>query len=96
MLLATQYDPADPLPTGTGALPRRHRAPLPDSPHALALRPEQLARRLGVCRRQLYRLLKHPDPSVRLPAPFKIGRATFWRPEEVEDWLRRQGARRAA
>lgn len=48
-------------------------------PHPLTLRPQGLADRLGVSRRHVYKLLQHPDPAVRLSAPFKIGRATFWR-----------------
>lgn len=75
---------------------RRKAAPLPDSPHALALRPEQLARRVGTSRRNLYNWLKHPDPTVRLPRPFKVGRATLWRVSDIEDWLTRQAQRRAA
>ncbi len=62
-------------------------------PHPYAIRPSDLADRLGVTRRYLYILLKHPDASRRLPAPFKIGRATFWRAEDVQDWLSRQAQR---
>lgn len=65
-------------------------------PHPLALRPADLAARLGTSRRNLYNWLKSPDPDVRLPTPFKIGRATFWRTEEIETWLARQAQRRAA
>lgn len=65
-------------------------------PHPLTLRPKDLADRLGVTRRYLYDLLKHPDPTRRLPAPIKIGRATFWRIEDVQAWLARQGERSAA
>ena len=68
------------------------------SPHIapLAYRPKDLADRLCVTHRYLYRLLKHPDPSRRLPAPFKIGRATFWRAKDVDAWLARQTDRGAA
>jgi len=65
-------------------------------PHPLALRPSDLADRLGVTRRYLYDLLKHPDASRRLPQPFKIGRATFWRADDVQEWLSRQSGRSAA
>jgi predicted DNA-binding transcriptional regulator AlpA len=65
-------------------------------PHPLTLRPKDLADRLGVTRRYLYDLLKHPDPVRRLPAPLKIGRATFWRIEDVQAWLTRQADRNAA
>jgi predicted DNA-binding transcriptional regulator AlpA len=65
-------------------------------PHPMALRPQDLADRLGVTRRYLYDLLKHPDPARRLPAPFKIGRATFWRVEDVQEWLVQQTERDAA
>ena len=63
-------------------------------PHPLALRPDELASRIGVSRRTLYNWLKHPDASQRLPQPFKIGRATMWRAEDVQTWLAPQGARR--
>lgn len=62
-------------------------------PNPMTLRPQALADRLGVTRRYLYVLLKHPDPALRLPEPFKIGRATFWRADTVQDWLTRQAAR---
>lgn len=65
-------------------------------PHPLTLRPQGLADRLGVSRRHVYKLLQHPDPAVRLPAPFKIGRATFWRAADVNDWIERQAHRSAA
>ena len=42
-------------------------------PHPMALRPQDLADRLGVTRRYLYDLLRHPDPARRLPAPFESG-----------------------
>ncbi|MBR2574538.1 MAG: helix-turn-helix domain-containing protein [Loktanella sp.] len=65
-------------------------------PHPLTLRPQGLADRLGVSRRHLYKLLRHPDPAVRLPAPFKIGRATFWRAADINDWIERQANRNNA
>jgi predicted DNA-binding transcriptional regulator AlpA len=65
-------------------------------PHPLALRPQDLADRLGVTRRYVYVLLKHPDAERRLPQPFNIGRATFWRADDIQDWLSKQGARSAA
>lgn len=65
-------------------------------PHPLTLRPKDLADRLGVTRRYLYALLKHPDATRRLPKPFKIGRATFWRADDVQEWLARQADRSAA
>ena len=45
----------------------------------ITLRPQGLADRLGVSRRHIYDLIDHPDPARRLPAPFKMGRATFWK-----------------
>lgn len=60
------------------------------------VRPKDLADRLGVTRRYLYDLLKHPDPARRLPRPLKIGRATFWRVEDVQAWIERQAAQPAA
>ena len=62
-------------------------------PYPLSLRPKDLADRLGVTPRYLYIMLKHPDPERRLPAPYKIGRATFWRADEVQGWLDRQMVR---
>jgi predicted DNA-binding transcriptional regulator AlpA len=73
--------------------PKSRRVP---HPNPLTYRPQDLADRLGVTRRYLYELLKHPDPLHRLPAPFKIGRATFWRVEDVQDWLDRQAGKAAA
>ena len=64
-------------------------------PHPMTLRPKDLADRLGVTRRYLYLLLKHPDATRRLPKPFKIGQGTFWRAEDVQAWLDRQAARAA-
>jgi len=65
------------------------------TPHSfpLTLRPKDLADRLGVSRRYLYLLLKHPDPARRLPTPFKMGRATFWRADDVRGWIDRQSRR---
>lgn len=65
-------------------------------PHPLTLRPQDLADRLGVTRRYLYDLLKHPDATRRLPTPFKIGRGTFWRVDDVQSGLDRQAERSAA
>lgn len=65
-------------------------------PFPYTVRPQELADRLGVTRRYIYALLKHPDPAQRLPAPFKIGRATFWRVEDVQEWLTRQAERSPA
>ena len=79
--------------TGTSTPARNSSAA---HPHPLTLRPQGLADRLGVSRRQLYKLAKHPDPAVRLPASFKIGRATFWRVADINDWIERQANRNAA
>jgi predicted DNA-binding transcriptional regulator AlpA len=62
----------------------------------MAVRPDDFARRIGVSRRYLYNLMNHPDPARRLPAPFKVGRATFWRFCDVEAWIERQAANSAA
>lgn len=75
---------------------KKEKVPRTPHPHPFAVRPQELADRLGVTRRYLYDLLKHPDAMRRLPAPFKIGRATFWRVEDVQDWLDRQVAQSAA
>lgn len=75
---------------------KRKAAARPTHPHPLALRPQDLADRLGVTRRAIYKLLKHPDAARRLPAPLKIGRMTLWRIEDVEAWLDRQAERTAA
>lgn len=77
-------------------LPGRPSSLRPGHPNPLAIRPAELAARLGTSTRNLYHLIKHPDPAVRLPQPFKIGRGTFWRVAEIEDWLTRQAERRAA
>lgn len=65
-------------------------------PYPLMLRPNDLADRIGVTRRYLYKLLKHPDPAQRLPSPLKIGRATFWRTEDIQNWINRQAVRSSA
>jgi predicted DNA-binding transcriptional regulator AlpA len=67
----------------------------PSHPHPFTIRPNDLSDRLGVSLRYIYVLLKHPDASRRLPAPFKIGRATFWRMEDVQEWHSRQAERAA-
>jgi predicted DNA-binding transcriptional regulator AlpA len=61
----------------------------------LALRPQGLADRLGVSRKHIYNLVNHPDPDVRLPKPFKMGRATFWKMSDISAWIERQAARTA-
>jgi predicted DNA-binding transcriptional regulator AlpA len=71
-------------------------APRTPHPYPLSLRPKDLADRLGITSRYLYILLKHPDPKRRLPAPYKIGRATLWRADEVQEWLDRQMVRDTA
>ena len=65
-------------------------------PHPLMLRPKDLADRLGVTVRHVHRLVKHPDPDIRLPKPFKVGRATFWKYEDVLAWIERQANKSAA
>ena len=62
-------------------------------PNPLTYRPQELASRIGVSRRYIDRLSRHPDPNRRLPTPIKIGRATFWRADEIADWLVRQNRR---
>ena len=58
----------------------------------LTLRPAELAGRLGLSVRQVYYLVSHPDPSRRLPPPFKLGRMTMWRVEDIQRWLTEQAA----
>ena len=62
----------------------------------LTLRPQGLADRLGVSRKHIYNLVNHPDPDVRLPKPFKMGRATFWKMSDISAWIERQSARATA
>jgi predicted DNA-binding transcriptional regulator AlpA len=62
----------------------------------IAVRPHELARLIGVSHRHIYKLINHPDPARRLPTPFKMGRATFWRFADVQAWLDRQAALSAA
>jgi predicted DNA-binding transcriptional regulator AlpA len=62
----------------------------------ITLRPQGLADRLGVSRRHIYDLIDHPDPARRLPAPFKMGRATFWKMSDISAWVELQAARAAA
>lgn len=86
--------PKDQTPDKKAALkPKAERQP---HAHPLTLRPQDLADRLGVTRRYLYDLLKHPDATRRLPPPFKLGRGTFWRVDDVQSWLNRQAERTAA
>lgn len=63
-----------------------------NSPGRITLRPQELADSLGVTRRYLYKLMKHPDTERRLPKPIKIGRVSLWRVEDVRNWLDRQSA----
>lgn len=65
---------------------RPNRAPI----KPLTIRPAGLASMLGVSTRHVTNLRNHPDPTRRLPQPFKIGRATFWRVADVEEWIDRQ------
>lgn len=65
-------------------------------PHPLTLRPSDLAGRLGVSTRHITNLRNHADPAKRLPRPFKIGRATFWRFGDVQEWIERQATNSAA
>lgn len=76
--------------------PSRDREKKAPHPHPFMIRPQDLADRLGVTRRYLYILLRHPDANRRLPAPLKIGRATFWRAEDIQDWIARQALPLAA
>ncbi|AGI65952.1 putative prophage CP4-57 regulatory protein [Octadecabacter antarcticus 307] len=64
--------------------------PTAKHPHPVALRARDLAERLGVSERHIHRLAKHPDPAVRLPSAFKVGRATFWRFSDIMAWIDRQ------
>jgi predicted DNA-binding transcriptional regulator AlpA len=59
-------------------------------PHPITLRARDLAERLGVSERHVHRLRKHSDPAVRLPAPLKVGRSTFWRYADIIEWIDRQ------
>ncbi|MGK7753794.1 MULTISPECIES: helix-turn-helix transcriptional regulator [unclassified Roseovarius] len=62
----------------------------------LTIRPGELAARMGVSLAWINQLRNHPNPEVRLPRSFKIGRAVFWRIEDVNEWLDRQARRNAA
>ena len=53
------------------------------------------AEAVSVSLRQVRYLMVHPDAAQRLPAPFKIGRATFWQVGDVQAWLDRQATRAA-
>ena len=68
---------------------------LQTQPRIALLRPADVAAAVKVSRRTVYDLIDHADPDVRLPAPFKIGRGTFWRAAEIEAWIDRQAARAA-
>ena len=60
--------------------------PAPPTPEGLAplLRPQAVARALGISTRTLERLLS----GGRFPAPdLRIGRATLWRPATVRVWI---------
>ena len=76
--------------------PRPKYERLEPHPHPLILRPADLAGRLGVSTRHVTNLRNHPDPARRLPAPFKMGRAKFWRISDVQAWIERQAAQSAA
>lgn len=65
-------------------------------PHPLALRAADIASRLSISARHVTNLRNHPDPERRLPPAFKVGRATFWRYADIEEWLNRQAERSAA
>lgn len=86
------------MPTDANAAPAEApsagHADLPP-PRPLTLRPNDLAARLGTSTRNLYLWMKHPDPDVRLPKPFKIGKGSHWRLDEIEAWLERQAQRRS-
>lgn len=86
----------DPSADATDKAETKEKAKRPPHPHPLTLRPQDFADRLGVSLRYLNKLRKHPDPARRPPPHFKIGRATFWRIEDVHAWIARQGERSAA
>lgn len=86
----------DPSAEPTDKAEPKEKAKRPPHPHPLALRPKDFADRLGVSLRYLNKLRKHPDPARRPPPHFKIGRATFWRIEDVQEWLARKAERSAA
>lgn len=57
-------------------------------PHVLALRPEEAAEALGVCRRTLYAWTKQGlIPYVR------VGRAVLYPVADLQAWLRRSARR---
>lgn len=60
------------------------------------IRLPQVCRMVGFRRAMIYKLIGHPDPSLRLPAPVKVGRASAWVEAEVIAWLDAQVARRNA
>lgn len=69
--------------------------PTQPHPHPLTVRPKDLASRIGVSARQITVLRSHPNPEIRLPKHFKVGRGTFWRIKDIEAWVERQAQRSA-
>ena len=60
------------------------------------IRLPQVRRMVGFQRAMIYKLVNHPNPDLRLPAPVKIGRASAWVEAEVTAWVDAQVARRNA
>lgn len=72
----------------TRTSPEKHRSPRisgddPESPRALALRPREAARVLGISERLLWSLTNRGEiPHL------KLGRATLYPVDQLQEWLR--------
>jgi predicted DNA-binding transcriptional regulator AlpA len=61
------------------------RAPHPPTPDALAYRPGQLVRILGVSRATLGRW--RDDPAMHFPKPYRFSGVLLWKRSDVEAWV---------
>ena len=60
------------------------------------IRLPQVCQLIGFRTSMVYKLIKHPSPDLRLPAPVKVGLASMWVEAEVIAWVDAQVARRNA
>ena len=72
------------------AAPSAHTAPR-TADRFLRL-PDVMAR-TGLGRTSIYQLARHPDPTLRLQPPVRIGSASLWPESAVNEWIERQKAR---